>query len=105
ACSGASASSNQATTTSSSVSATSPSLPPLSPGGQVLIEASGNHDARTGNFAARAPWYIELRYECTGENDNIVVQVAGDDSRLIGGITEKSVQGQDMRGYHSRGTF
>src|SRR5207248_1929637 len=79
ACSGASASSNQATTTSSSVSATSPSLPPLSPGGQVLIEASGNHDARTGNFAARAPWYIELRYECTGENDNIVVQVAGDD--------------------------
>jgi len=78
---------------------------PLSPSGEMLLQSSGASDAATKSFTVKGSWYLELRYDCSGDADSVIVQVAGGDSRLVGGITEKNVQGMDIRYYAMTGTF
>jgi len=71
----------------------------------MLLQSSGESDAITKSFTVKGSWYLELRYDCSGDADSIIMQVAGADSRLLGGITEKNVQGMDVRHYAVTGTF
>lgn len=85
-------------------SAASP-LATLTPSGETLLEASGTSSSKTKDFATTGLWYLDLRYDCSRSGDYMVADVEGSNSFVVGGITEKSVQGEDMRRFLTRGTF